>query len=91
MISSVQMYNLLGCAVIKKDIEAAGKRDDDLLLLAKRMPAPLFPARDIVDPVDPGDLEGNMPLLLNECKIAPRVNDLGKFYEGGVVDGWRYV
>ena len=73
MIRAVQVVTLLVVAVIKDDIKTPGRGNNELVQGLVRQTAAVRTARDVVKAVDPIDIEGNMPGVLDESQIAARV------------------
>jgi len=65
-------------AIIDHNIKAPRDGNDQLFELIMCMAAPRFPAGDIIEIVDPLDIERYAPTPINKGEIAARIRDLRK-------------
>jgi hypothetical protein len=78
VVGAVQVDALFSITVIQKDIEAAGGCYYKLMQILVGMPAPCRTTWDIIEVVDTLNRERYMPVILDKCKIAKRIANLGQ-------------
>lgn len=80
------MVTLALIAIIQEDIETSGHRDNKLMQCLMSMPSTLRATWDIIQIINPLDLERDVPSALNERKVAARITNLRDIYEPTLLD-----
>jgi hypothetical protein len=84
VVGTVQVESFLTSTIIQHYIEAAGYGDYELLKIPVGMTAAFRAPGDIVDVVDPTDIEEYMAPPLNKSQIAPRTGYPRKFNDAAI-------
>ena len=72
------MDALLGSTIVKLNIKASRHRNNELMQSLMCMASSLGTARNVIQVVDPANIERNMVAALDKGQIAARVLNLGK-------------
>jgi hypothetical protein len=78
IIGSVKMVSLLLLPIIEYHVETTRHGDDELMEVLVSMTSSLRPAWDIVQIIDPLDIEWYVALTFDEGQISPRFSDFGE-------------
>ena len=79
------MKSTLFAPVIEHDVKTTGHRDDQLLQILVSVPSSFGPAWHIVQVINSGDIERNVPATFNKCKIAAQIGYARQINQSTVV------